>query len=154
MGLFDLFKKQPVEEEPRKLVKEDYTVVGVHYHPKEIQRLQDANPDWRKGGKTLAAEGKVMKRIYHYNYINKPVKIAYDDGSVYMKGALMVYIAGEHVGYIPDDDTKHVTEVLKTKSVKYVTAYISGGEYKVVSEDGSAMKMSENVRIKLRIAYA
>ena len=158
MGIFDLLKKKTSdkdeEPQPRKLVKEDFTVVGLHHHALEIKRLENANPDWRKAGKTLVAEGKVMKRIYHYNYINKPVKIAFDDGKVYKKDALMVYIAGEHVGYIPDEDTKHVTEILNTKSVKYVTAMITGGEYKVVSEDGKAEKVDSRVRISLRIAYA
>ena len=88
MGLLDLFKTKATvaDEEPqeRKLVKEDFKVVGVHYHPNEIKRLQNANPDWRKGGKTLAAEGKCNQKIYHYSYINKPVKIAFDDGKVYI----------------------------------------------------------------------
>lgn len=153
MGLFDFLKKEQPQEE-RNLVKEDFKVVGAHYHPNEIKRLQNANPDWRKGGKTLAAEGKVMQRIYHYSYINKPVKIEIDDGNIYRKGALKVLIAGEHVGYIPDEHTKHVTEILKTKSVKYVTAYIKGGEYKVVSENGDAVKWEEDIKINLRIAYA
>ena len=166
MGLFDFLKKEQPQPEERKLVKEDFKVVGVHYHPAEIKRLQNANPDWRKGGKTLAEEGKVNKRIYHYSYINKPVKIAVDDGSVYKKGALKVIIAGEFVGYIPDDDTKHVSEILKTKSVKYVTAMIKGGEYKVIGEDGKPIKCfikdddskpfvwEDEIKISLRIAYA
>lgn len=153
MGLFDFLKKEQPQEE-RHLVKEDFNVFGLHYHPNEIKRLQNANPDWRKGGKTLAAEGKVMQKIYHYSYINKPVKIAVDDGSIYKKGALKVIIAGEHIGYIPDDDTKHVSEILKTKSVKYVTAMIKGGEYKVVSENGYVAKVEENIKISVRIAYA
>lgn len=165
MGLFDFLKKEPPQEE-RHLVKEDFKVLGVYYHPNEIKRLQNANPDWKKGGKALVEEGKANKRIYHYSYINKPVKIAVDDGSIYRKGALMVVIAGEHVGYIPDGDTKHVAEILKTKSVKYITAMIKGGEYKIidengkaikcplVSEDGKQLKWEDEVKISLRIAYA
>lgn len=154
MGLFDFLstKKEHPPQEERKLVKEDFRVVGTCYHPAEIKRLQNANPDWRKGRKALAAEGK--QRVYHYNYINKPVKIAVDDGSVYRKGALMIFIAGEHVGYISDSNMEHVRSILNTKSVKYITAYISGGEYKLISEDGTATKWEDEIKINLRIAYA
>jgi len=156
MGLFDFLsskKEQPPQEE-RKLVKEDFYVTGTYYHQTEIKRLQNANPDWRKSGKTLVAEGKVMQRIYHYSYINKPVKIAVDNGSVYKKGALMVIIAGEHVGFIKDEDLEHVRSILNKKSVKYVTASISGGEFKIVSENGDAVKWENDIKINLRIAYA
>ena len=165
MGLFDFLKKEKPQEE-RHLVKEDFKVVGAHYHPNEIKRLQDANPDWRKSGKAIVEEGKAGKRIYHYNYINKPVKIEVDDGSTYRKGALKVLIAGEHVGYISDQDLKHVSEVLKTKSVKYVTARIYGGEYKIIGDDGKAvkcplvsedckqLKWEDEIKVSLRIAYA
>ena len=159
MSIFNLFSKKetaPVDEQPTsgKLVKEDYKVAGIHYHLDNIKKLGTATPDWRKSGKTLAAEGKVMERIHHYTYINKPVKIIPDDGSIYEKGALMVFIAGEHVGYIPDSDTKHVTSILNTKSIKYISASIRGGEYKIVSENGEAIKWDAQPVITVRIAYS
>lgn len=155
MGLFDfLSSKKEVQKTDNNLIKEDFIVHGTHYHPSEIKRLQNANPDWRKSKNTLLSEGKAMQRIYHYNFINKPVKIAVDNGDIYKKGALMVIIAGEHVGYIPDEDTTHVQSILKKKNVIYITSMISGGEYKVISENGEVVKVDSNVRISLRIAYS
>ena len=162
MGLFNIFKtknetpKQVTEaiKTDGKLVKEDFTVVGVQYHKDSLKKLSTANPDWRKGGKTLASEGKVMEKIYHYSYLNKPVKIVPDANGIYDKNALMVLIAGEHVGYIPDDDTTHVKVILSQTSIKYITSSIRGGEYKVVSENGDAVKTEDRVRISVRIAYA
>ena len=162
MGLFSLFKSKNEPTKPAveaiktdgKLVKEDFTVVGVQYHKDSLKKLSTANPDWRKGGKTLASEGKVMEKIYHYSYLNKPVKIVPDVNNAYDKNALMVLIAGEHVGYIPADDTAHVKAILSQTSVKYITSCFWGGEYKVVSENGDAVKMEEHVHISVRIAYA
>ena len=151
MGLFDFLKKEPEE---RHLVKEDFFVAEVPYHNEETAKLRVANPDWRKGSKTLVAEGKVMEKIYHYSYVNKPVKIISGDGKNGRKNALMIYIAGEHVGYIKDEDAKHVKEILSKKSIKYISAFIRGGEYKVVSENGEAIKRDESVHVNLRIAYA
>lgn len=168
MGLFDKIKEkkealkkefpsQPVGEvidTGGKLTKEDFTVVGVHYHPDSLKKLSSANPDWRKAGKTLAGEGRVMEKIYHYSYMNKPVRIEPDTAGIYRKGALMVLIASEHVGYISDEDAAHVKAILAQTSVKYISALIRGGEYKVVSENGDAVKNEEHVRISVRIAYA
>ena len=159
MGLFNFLSRKeelqpPAEPEKRTLVKEDFTVVGAVYHKEEIALLKQANPDWKKSGKTLVSEGKVMQKIYHYSYVNKPVKIIPDDGSVYEKGALMVYIAGEHVGYIPDDMKDHVASILANRSIKYISAFIGGGEYKVVSNNGDAVKWDEHIRISVRIAYS
>ncbi len=161
MALFDMFKKKAAAAPPQevintsgKLTKEDFTVVGLQYHEDSIKKLGVANEDWRKSAKTIIAEEKVMQKIYHYTYINKPVKIVSDTGEIYRKGALMVFIAGEHVGYISDEDESHVKAILSQTSVKYITASIRGGEYKVVSLNGDAVKEEDRIRISVRIAYA
>ena len=156
MGLFDFLssKKEQQPQDESKLVKEDFKVLGAYYHPNEIKRLQTPNPEYKKSAKTLLAEGKVNQRIYRYNYVTKPVTIAVDDGSVYRKGALKVIIAGQHIGYISDQDRDHVKSILDTKSVKYVTASIIGGGHKAVLESGKVLTFDNEVKISLRIAYA
>lgn len=168
MGLFDFLsqKKAPsaasssTTNEQKlintggKLVKEDFTVVGVHYHEDSMKKLACANEDWRKSAKTIISEGKASERIFHYSYINKPVKIVPDEKGIYDKNALMVLIAGEHVGYIPNDDTDHVKAILSSTSIKYITASIRGGEYKIVSTKGDTVKSDDRLRITVRIAYA
>lgn len=159
MGLFDLFSRNkkpeflPIET-GGKLVKEDFPVVGVHYHPDSIKRIAIANPDWRKSAKTLVSEGKAGHPVLHYTYPTKPVRIIPDENGIYDKNALMVFLAGEHVGYISSDDQAHVKRILSGNSIKYITAKAVGGEYKVVSLMGDVVKTEDRVRISVRIAYS
>ena len=159
MGLLDLLKRnkapeiQPIET-GGKLVKEDFTVVGIHYHPDSIKRIAIANPDWRKGAKTLVAEGKAGQPVLHYTYPTKPVQILPDEKGIYDKKALMVLLAGEHVGYISREDQEHVKRILAGNSIKYITAKAEGGEYKVISAKGDVVKTEAPVRISVRIAYS
>ena len=137
-----------------KLAKEDYNVAGVRYHADSIKKLQIANEDWRKSNKTLIEEGKTSRRIYHYNFVNKPVRIEHEINSPYDENAMMVFIAGEHVGYISNDEAAHVRAVMETADVKYVTARLSGGEFKIVEDNGEFLTHTDTVRISVRIAYA
>lgn len=159
MGLFGFLKKAAVPSLPTvttggKLVKEDFPVVGVHYHKTSIKNLQVANEDWRKGAKRLIEEGKASQRIYHYTFINKPVRVEHEANSPHDANAMMVFVAGEHVGYIPMDQASHVRAVIEAADVKYITATVRGGEYKIVSEDASVLKWDDYVKISVRIAYA
>ena len=66
----------------------------------------------------------------------------------------MVQIAGEKVGYISRSDNVHVLEVLQKGSVKFITSSVRGGEYKVVSLDGTSIKQTDGIHINVRIAYS
>lgn len=136
------------------LHKEDYKVIGVVYHMDSIAKLQIANPDWRKGKKALEEAGLINRVICHYDYVTKPVKLEKDPTGEFGPNRIMVFIAGEHVGYLPEDHDLHVGEILKYGSIKYITAYITGGEYKRVSPDGEVFKNTDHVEIKIRIAYS
>ncbi len=163
MALFNLFgKKSPERSSPMyeeihtggQLVKEDFAVVGVQYHADSLKRIASTTDDWKKGPKKLLAEGKATVRIFRYTYLNKPVRIEPDEKGIYDKNALMVLIAGEHVGYISEHDLSHVKSILATTSVKYITASITGGDSKIISTTGEETKSSARVRTKVRIAYA
>lgn len=156
MALFDkLFQKKEAQtQESGQLVKEDFHVAGSSYYSANIKKLACANEDWKKSGKKLAAEGKVMEKIFRYTYINKPVKLIPEPKNPHDKNAVAVYVAGEQVGYIPAEDAPHVRQVLSSKKIKYISSFIGGGDYKVVSEDGTVVKMDGDVKISVRIAYA
>lgn len=137
----------------RTLKKERFSVAGTYYHMPAINKLAKANPDWRKGGKTLAEEGKVMEKVPHYTYMDRPINLEPEPTNEYDKNAIKVIIAGEHVGYIGQDDNVHVGEILRFGDIKYITAQFRGGEYKVVSADGSVETMDDHVGITLHIGY-
>ena len=160
MGLFDALKKKKEPEGPKTLPadhtlhKEDFPVVGIVYHEKAVKRLQVAREDYRASAKKNVEDGLAGQKIFRYDYVNKPVDLIPEPDNTRDRNAVMVRIAGEHVGYISTEDNVHVLEILRFGSVKYITARITGGEYKVVSENGDAVKLDGGVRINVRIAYS
>lgn len=160
MGLFDFLQTKKEPAGPKTLPadhglhKEDYSVVGMTYHQEEIARIQVANPQWRKSKKTILEEHPEGAAIDHYSYVEKPVKLFYDREGYGGASGIMVLIAGEHVGYISTEDAEHVKEILDYGSIKYMTAKISGGDYRIVFKDGTEQKGRDPLKIKLRIAYA
>lgn len=166
MGLFDKVKNviakktQNTNHEEvsnhlneRTLKKENFYLSGVSYYTGNIGKLACSNPDWKLKSKEIVAEGKTMKKIFRYNYINKPVKLIPEPDNKNDKNAVLVMIAGEEVGYISRDENVHVLDILKNHEIKYISSFISGGQYKVVSENGDAVKLEDNIFINVRIGY-
>lgn len=160
MSLIDALKKKKAPAGPKTLPadhtlhKEDYKVVGVQYHEDAIKRLQIARDDYRAAAKKNIEAGLAGQRIWRYDYVNKPVDLKPDPSDRFGTDRIMVFIAGQHVGYISEEDDDHVLEILRFGSVKYITARISGGDYKVVALDGDTVKLDDRVRISVRIAYS
>ena len=152
MGLFSfLFKeKQPTS---RELKKKDLSVAGTYYYQDGIAKLATPNKDYKSSAKTLLANDKGMQRIFQYNYINKPVELIPEPQNKHDKNAIKVVIAGELVGYIPREECLQVKQILNHSEIKYISAHISGGKYKVVNSDGTVEKDSLDISINVRIAY-
>lgn len=134
------------------LIKEDFVVAGVSYYKENIMKLACSNPDWRKHAKTLLAENK--HTVYRYNFIYKPVKLILEPSNEHDPNAILVQIAGEKVGYISCEENIHVRDILENRSVKYISAFVFGGDYKVISDAGLMDKGTQEVGINIRIAYS
>ena len=158
MKIFDLLKKSistdSTEIKKRTLKKEDFNVAGVHYYENNIKKLACSNKDYRASAKTNISDGLVMKRIYQYDYINKPVKLVPEPKNPHDKNAIMVMIAGEKVGYISAEECAHVHYILNKCDIKFISSHITGGKYKVVSLDGDAEIIENHISITVRIGYA
>lgn len=156
INIFNLQKngeKQPTKEAARTLKKEDFEVAGTYYYMDNINKLATCNPDWKSTCKTLENKGLARKKIYRYTYVNKPVKLIEEPKNPNDKNAVKVIIAGEHVGYISREDNKHVKEILKKGEIKYISAFFSGGQYKIVTSDHKIEKDEDVLWIRIRIAY-
>lgn len=151
--ILDKYQEARPQQGDRTLKEEAFDIAGVSYYLDNLQKLACANPDYRKRGKTLAEEGQAGKRIYRYNYVYKPVKLILEDKNPHDRYAVMVQIAGEKVGYISQDQNRHVREILSKHEVKFISARISGGEYKVIAENGDTEKDSKRNYITVKIAY-
>lgn len=136
----------------RELKEETFFATGVCYYLNNIKKLACKNEDWGKNLSSLKSEGKLQKRIYHYKYINKPVKLIPEPTNKHDKNAVQIVIAGELVGYIRAEEAPHIKHILSKCEVKYISAFISGGEYKVACEK-SIDKVESEISVRIKIGY-
>ncbi len=146
-------KKTPAATQERILTTEDFHAVGVSYYESNIRKLATANPDWKLTATQILKAGKSEKRIFQHNYINKPVKLIPEPENPNDENAVVIYIAGELVGYISRGDNLHVLDILKHREVISISGFIGGGKFKVVSEDGEIVKDELDHSVNIRIKY-
>ena len=137
----------------RTLTVEDIHAVGVSYYEDNIRKLAYNNPDWNLSAAKIVSEGKAGKRIFRYNYVNRPVKLQFEPENPHDKHAIAILIAGELVGYVSKDENVHVKDILQNHEVKSISGFIGGGEYKVVSENKGIMKSENGFSVNVRIKY-
>ena len=81
------------------------------------------------------------------------MKLILEDRNSEDRYAVMVQIAGEKVGYISREENRHVREILSRHEIKYISAFISGGDYKEILENGDIEKNTKKIYITVKIAY-
>lgn len=129
------FKKKPKTQKEMTAV-----VVGMVYHEKDVNKLRIKRKDYK-------TNTTVMEKIYKYDWPSGPVVLSLDSMGV------KVTIAKRHVGYISQETSSIVRGLISKKAIISTEAMITGGTYKVVSKNGDAVEMNEDVRIKVRIIY-
>ncbi len=135
-------------QENKSLTIMEFQAAGSCYYTDNLNKLACSNSDYKK-----TASSTYNGRIYRYNYINKPVKLIPEPKNRYDKNAIMIIIAGELVGYIPADLCQQVKKILSSYDVKYISAFIGGGQFKLIS-DGKIISRGENeLRVNIKIAY-
>ena len=139
--------------EKRTLTEEDFRAVGVSYYETNIRKLACQNPDWGKTAAQLLKAGKGDKRIFKDNYVNRPVKLVIEPDNPHDPNAVAVMVAGELVGYISREDNARVREILNSREVVNLSAFIGGGDYKIIQEDGETIRDSYGFSVKIWIKY-
>lgn len=137
----------------RKLTVESFRAVGVSYYEKNIQKLAYQNPGWDQSAKAIVENGDVGRRIFRYNYGNKPVKLVAENNNPNDKNAVAIYIAGELVGYISKEENTHVRDILKNREIKSLSGFIGGGQYKVISDNQEIVSAETDFSVNIRIKY-
>lgn len=140
-------------EKPRTLQKEYFSIRGLDHHKTAVKALAKANPDWRKSGKTLVAEGKAGEEIHHYLYADRPVKLVFEPNNAYDPHAIKVLVAGEHIGYVPEEENQHFGAILRYHDIKYLYARFHGGEVKLVSQSGEVITGENQIGARIYIGY-
>lgn len=137
----------------RTLTEEDFRAVGVSYYESNIRKLACQNPDWSKTAAQLLKAGKGGKRIFKDNYVNRPVKLVEEPDNPHDPNAVAVMVAGELVGYISREDNARVREILNSREIVNLSAFIGGGDYKIIQEDGENIRDSYGFSVKIWIKY-
>lgn len=133
--------------------EETFRAVGTTYYLQNIGKLATPNPDWKKTGKSLANQGHAGGRVYRFSYVNKPVNLILENDNPHDHNAVMVQVAGEKVGYISADEAPHVREILSRRSVQFISAFVGGGDYKEIHEDGTFQKIEDEPFVRVKIRY-
>ena len=133
--------------------QEVFEVAGVAYYLKNLDKVVEMNPEWRKTCKALLNAGRGATKIYRYKKTIKPVELIEEPTNPHDKNAVMVQIDGVKVGYIYADQTTHVKQILRSKVVDSLAATITGGEYKTVAADNKMIKNSVGPFIKVTVQY-
>lgn len=148
-------KKYPhlLKHGKRDLQVEDFHLVGVSYYHANIKKLANTNPQWNLSAAQILANGKADRKVYRNNYVNMPVKLIPEPKNPHDKNAVAVHFAGELVGYISREQNLHVLDILKRHEIKYISGFIGGGEYKVVSASGDVAISEDAHSVNVRIGY-
>ena len=128
-------------------------MAGVYYHKASVRALAKPNPDWSKSAQMLLDEGKAGVEIYRHVYADRPVKLVPEPTNSYDRNAIKVIVAGEHIGYVPQDESAHFSSVLKSHDVKYLYVRFHGGEVKQVSNLGEVIIGKNEVGARIFIGY-
>ena len=111
-------------------------VAGTSYRQNEIKLLGTQNPDYRLSTAQLAKKKLVDVSIYEYKFKKLKAQLEEEPTNEYDPNAIKVMISGRHVGYIKKGSCTHVKKLIKTNSIKSITAIISGGNYKYIFRCG------------------
>ena len=150
--MFNLLKKKKPAEIHRELTDLEFEVSGVSYHKNSLAKLKVKNPEYSVSDAEFKKNYK--KPIYQTYFINKPVKLIPEPSNKYNSDAVQVYIAGELVGYVPDDLCSQVKLAIEHRDVKFISAFIKGGTKIKYVEDGTVYIKEKNyLSINIRMRY-
>lgn len=132
------------------IVNREYRVAGINYYTQAINKLRVSNPDYglREAGFQNIGVGR---RVYHYSYINKPVYLVPEPNNPQDPQAIMVQIAGEKVGYISASENRELLFMMQRGQITYLSAFIGGGEYKELMENGGIHKGETGLFINIKV---
>lgn len=134
-------------------LQETFEIPGAFYHRTSIAKVANPNPDWRKSCKSLIKAGKANQKIYRFERTTKTAELVEEPNNPHDKNAVMVIVDGEKIGYIGADENLHVKSILKSKTVKSISATITGGEYKTIISESDMIKDKTGPYVTVKIQY-
>lgn len=155
MGIFDnvinKFKEPP---KPTYVAptssKMKFVVAGVNYRMDQVIKLATPMKKWDMTNEELMRKYS-NKKIYRYFFTNEPVVLVPEPTNQHDPNAIKVMINNIHVGYVPKEDCARVKGFIQAGNYT-LSAYITGGEYKIIYDIKSAAQFSDPVSIEITIS--
>ena len=137
-----------------------HQITGLRYRMENVMALAKANPNYKLDKAAIIKKGLTDTYIHKYLFTNEPVELVQEPGNPHDPNAIMVVVAGKHIGYIKAGSCAHLNKVINEGRVDKVLCRISGGPYKAVFRDVSeatgqmilAMNSgSDDIRAEIRV---
>lgn len=125
-----------------------FKVAGVNYRMEQVYKLATPMKKWNMTNEQLLKQYP-GKRIYKYYFTNEPVVLVPEPTNQNDPNAIKVMVNNIHVGYVPNDLCIIVRRIMQGSCT--LSSKFSGGEYKVVFDDGSAKNFADRVSIEVTI---
>lgn len=132
--------KKKEAQRPRE--RKTYDIAGLNYHEKDLLEMSSESEEYGMPKSKIIDEGKQDEHIYKYDFPTS-AKLEKDPENEHDKNAIKVLVGGRLVGYIPAKDAVEVGEILATKAVESITAYIEGGPFKVYDSESEEIEKGE-----------
>lgn len=118
--------------------KETHKVAGVSYHQEAIQSLGTKNPDYSKTRQAVQDAGLLGKWISEYKFSPQKVELIPEPDNPHSENgiAVKVVVDGAHIGYVSDESSQHVKDLLDAGRIVKVSCSINGGNKKRYVRDG------------------
>ena len=137
------------EDEDASVLEEVFYVVGANYHSDSFKALAHKNPDWDLSAEDILTQGRSGDGIPQYIYLDGPVELIPDP----KENAIMVKVARNVIGYIKQEDSGRVSDILENHKVKSLQGILFGGPFKGVLDDGTVINSDEPNKARVKIRY-
>ena len=130
--------KAPADSEESGPKKETHKVAGVSYHQDTIRSLGTKNPDYSMTRQAVQDAGLLGKWISEYKFSPQRVELIPEPDNPYSENgtAIRVVVDGVHIGYVGDESSQHVHDLLDDDRIAKVSCSINGGNKKRYIRDG------------------
>ena len=134
----------PSDRSAENLAKYDYLdfkVAGISYRRDTIiDFLTEPTEEYGMTKKQIEEEYLLDEKIYKYESAELACTFVPDPSNPHDPNAIKVIANGVHVGYVPKDRTSEVRDYLSKDNLD-IRACLTGGPYKIVSEDEDSEKL-------------
>lgn len=127
-----------------------FEVAGLDYHMNEIRSFMEEIKKFKMSREKLKEMGYVGKKIYHYYFKVHTVQLIPEPTNPHDPNAIKVLINNVHIGYVPRNDTRVVSQIMGSGEVE-LSAFVSGGEYRLITSKIGDQIYSEPLRIEIRM---